>query len=205
MKRRLTRLLEYKKNLEVELCFKKIYTHELPEKLDFVDLTVVWQRGTEQQNETKGYEMNYLECDQEMDEVFRRVSGFYSKDRHFQTVEPKMCTFYLKEYKWKDGLRSDRGIILGQLDYDMSKHVDKCCFEGPSTSSLNESELFKDISRTESKASACKISEKKRIKFPKVKNYGNILIEFTMHVQITEHSENKKNIRDFNKRNTVLR
>ena len=47
MKRRLTRIFEHKKNLEVELCFKHMYTLDLPEKLDFVDLAIVWQRGTE--------------------------------------------------------------------------------------------------------------------------------------------------------------
>lgn len=44
--------------------------------------------------------MNYLECDQVMDETFKRVSNFYSKDSKFTKVEEKMCTFQLKEYKW---------------------------------------------------------------------------------------------------------
>lgn len=75
------------------MSFLKIYTLELNEKLDFVDLSIVWKRGQEQENETKGYEMNYLECDQEMDETFKRVSNFYSKDSAFTKVEEKMCSF----------------------------------------------------------------------------------------------------------------
>jgi hypothetical protein len=77
----------------VTVHFKKIITKQLSEKLDFVDFSVVWKRGNEQENETKGYEMNYLEFDQEMDEVFKRVSRFYSKDANFSTWEQKMCTF----------------------------------------------------------------------------------------------------------------
>jgi len=93
MQRRLTRLIQHKKNLEVTVNFKKIITKQLSEKLDFVDFSVVWKRGAEQENETKGYEMNYLEFDQDMDEVFKRVSGFYSKDAKFSTWEQKLCTF----------------------------------------------------------------------------------------------------------------
>lgn len=79
-------MFEHKKNMEITLCFRKIYAHQLPEDLDFVDIAVVWRRGNEQENETKGYELNYLENDMEMDDVFRRVSGFYSKDADFTKI-----------------------------------------------------------------------------------------------------------------------
>jgi hypothetical protein len=70
---------------------------------------MVWRRGKKQINETKGYELNYLENDMEMDEVFHRVSGFYSKDPIFNKVEEKHCEFLLKEYKQKDDKRIDKG------------------------------------------------------------------------------------------------
>lgn len=99
LKRGLTRIFKTKRHLEIEIGFKKLYAHEIPEELDFVDLAVVWKRGA-QENETKGYELNYLENDMEMDEVFRRVSGFYSKNKkQFSDVENKTCLFQLKEYK----------------------------------------------------------------------------------------------------------
>jgi hypothetical protein len=83
MKRRLTRILSKKKFFEIELKFKKILTPDISEKINFVDLAIRWKRGTQQTNETKGYEVNYLECDMEMDDVFRRVSGFYGKGKDF--------------------------------------------------------------------------------------------------------------------------
>ena len=61
---------------EVTVLFKEIRCLNLSDELSIVDLAVEWQRG-EQINETKGYEMNYIECDYVMDEVFKRVSGFY--------------------------------------------------------------------------------------------------------------------------------
>jgi hypothetical protein len=64
--------------------------------------------------------MNYLEYDQEMDEVFRRVSGFYSKNSKFTSWERKLCTFQLKEYKWVGEVRSPKGEVIAEADYDMS-------------------------------------------------------------------------------------
>lgn len=40
---------------------------------------MVWKRGLKHTNESKGYELNYLEYDAKMDEEFKRVSGFYLK------------------------------------------------------------------------------------------------------------------------------
>lgn len=77
----------------------------MSDKLDFLDLAIVWRRGDEQVNETKGYELNYIECDSEMDDIFRRVSGFYAKDNSNKNWEKKMCTFQLKMYKWDKDIR----------------------------------------------------------------------------------------------------
>lgn len=109
----ITRMFEHKRNMEITLQFKMIYAHQLPENLDFVDLAIVWRRGTEQVNETRGYELNYLENDMEMDEVFRRVSGFYSKDPEFNKIQEKQCIFELKEYKQLNDKRIDKGTIIG--------------------------------------------------------------------------------------------
>ena len=99
-----------KKNYEITVEFKKIQCMALPESLSVVDLAVVWQRG-EQINETKGYEMNYIECDYEMDEVFKRVSGFYydkkSKNENNPWIQ-KYCIFKLKEYKQSENIDEGR-------------------------------------------------------------------------------------------------
>ena len=90
--------MQPKKDLEITLKFIRISTPNLSEKINFIDLAIVWRRGQEQENETKGYEMNYLECDQEMNEVFKRVSGFYVKKGTFNKFEEKNCEFLVKEY-----------------------------------------------------------------------------------------------------------
>lgn len=60
---------------------------------------MVWKRGTDQTNETKGYELNYLENDYDMDEVFKRISGFYVNKNDIKKgvdepiYESKWCVF----------------------------------------------------------------------------------------------------------------
>ena len=70
MQKKISRIFSRKKQLEITLEFKKISSYSIPETVDFVDLAVVWNRGKKQINETKGYELNYLEEDIQMDEVF---------------------------------------------------------------------------------------------------------------------------------------
>ena len=74
-----------------------MYSVKLSENTDFVDLAVVWKRGPEQSNETKGYELNYIEYDDKMDEVYKRISGFYTlKKSNIPYYESKYCIFQLK-------------------------------------------------------------------------------------------------------------
>ena len=71
--------------------FMKIECVYLSDKIDFVDLGVIWDRG-DQTNETRGYELNYIEIDAPMNETFRRVSGFKTKKDGW---EEKKCKFKL--------------------------------------------------------------------------------------------------------------
>lgn len=184
MKKRIERIVQHKMNLEVQLSFIKIAAPNISDKIDFVDLAIVWQRGPEQSNETKGYELNYIEFDLEMNEVFRRVSGFYSNDKDFKTFNKKMCTFILKEYKWTGDKRDAKGTELGHCEYDMSSHIQ-----------LGISNDLPDFSNE----NQTKSIKTKKIKFPKVKNYGDIVLEFTMQIRETENTENRHAMRQFNK------
>jgi hypothetical protein len=82
-------------DLEVYMKFLKIECKHLSDKLDFVDLAVVWDRG-DQTNESKGYELNYIEIDSPMNETFRRISGFKQKGEN--VWEEKKCVFKLVQY-----------------------------------------------------------------------------------------------------------
>ena len=52
MNKRLSRLFQPRKDLEITVKFIKLSTPNLSEKLDFIDLAIVWRRGQEQENET---------------------------------------------------------------------------------------------------------------------------------------------------------
>ena len=98
---------QLKQDFQITIQFKKIEALKLSEKVNFIDLCVVWKRGENQANETKGYELNYLEYDADMDEVFKRISGFYSKkksDKDEPLFESKYCMFQLKLYEHKGDL-----------------------------------------------------------------------------------------------------
>ena len=63
----------------------------------------------------KGYELNYIERDYVIDEVFKCVLGFYHNKLHF---EEKYCTFRLKEYKHSQNIdegRINKGKIIAQV------------------------------------------------------------------------------------------
>jgi hypothetical protein len=192
-KKKLGRFFQIRKNLEVEIGFKKIWAHDLAEELDFVDLSVVWKRGG-QENETKGYELNYIEVDMEMDEVFRRVSKFYSKSKNFSAIEDKICVFQLKEYKQLKDKRIDTGTVLAQYHYNMSKHVgDICAGEDYG----DENDLFKDV---ESKRLPLV-----RIKFAPITDYGTIMIDFTIKISQTYNTVSKELIKEFNTKHESIR
>lgn len=121
MNKRLSRLIQPKKDLEITVRFLKISTPTLSDKLNFIDLAIVWRRGQEQENETQGYEMNYLENDQAMNEVFKRVSGFYLKKGSNTEFEEKNCEFLVKEYQQnKQDQRMPDPKIIAVKQYNMS-------------------------------------------------------------------------------------
>ena len=69
--------------------------------------------------------MNYLEFDQEMTEIFKRISGFYLKGGSMTEFEEKNCEFLVKEYQQnKKGQRQPDPKIIGVKQYNMSKHID---------------------------------------------------------------------------------
>ena len=81
-----------KVNLEVTLKLVKIHCLNLSDKLDYVDLTIVWERGPHKYTSTP-YELNYLDYDEEMKDVFRRITSFNKlKDN---TWEQSPSTFRL--------------------------------------------------------------------------------------------------------------
>ena len=58
-----------------------------------------------------------------MQEIFKRVSGFYKDKQKGDEYEQKTCVFMLKEYKQSDNVdlgRIDKGTIIARQDYDMS-------------------------------------------------------------------------------------
>ena len=94
--------------------FMKIECLHLSDKIDFIDFAIIWDRG-DQTNDTKGYELNYIECDCPMNETFRRISGF--KQKNDGAWEEKKCTFKLMSYEHDDNGRK-KGLqptVLSQL------------------------------------------------------------------------------------------
>ena len=71
-----------RKNVNLEICIKyiKLAAHSINEKVDFVDLAIMTelpeQSNDKPTNETRGCELNYIENDTPMSEVFRRVQSF---------------------------------------------------------------------------------------------------------------------------------
>ena len=108
--------------MEITVRFLKISAPKLSDLINLVDLAVVWRRGS-QENETKGYVMNYIDFDQKMEDVFFRISGFYIKNQQFQD---KFFTIMLKEYTLDDNgnrmLKHAR--ILCKKEFNMKPHLD---------------------------------------------------------------------------------
>mmetsp|Transcript_21934 Transcript_21934/g.34072 ORF Transcript_21934/g.34072 Transcript_21934/m.34072 type:complete len:195 (+) Transcript_21934:16-600(+) len=53
---------------------------------------VVWRRGTASTEKSTKVDLNNIETDAELNDVFKKVSSFYSKDNG-NIYEPKMCSF----------------------------------------------------------------------------------------------------------------
>ena len=109
-------------DLEISMKFIKIAALNMNDKLDFVDLAIIWERA-DQSNETKGYELNYIECDCPMSEVFRRVSGFHQQGNG--NWEEKSCSLKLVKYKHDENgrIEGQKGEVIADIEYEMTRHI----------------------------------------------------------------------------------
>ena len=109
----ISRIGQKKQNYEIKLSIKKIGANVDKDG----ELYVVWKRGP-QTDKTKKYEVNDIEVDAEANDVFVRVSSFYSTST---TVVPKGCDF---QVFFVD--QNEKEKMIGfVLNHDMSPFVDK--------------------------------------------------------------------------------
>ena len=78
--------------------------------------------------------------------------------------------------------------MIGQLDYNMSKHIDKDCNDD-----------LKLICEDRRQPTI-------RIKFPKNRKYGSIMVDFKITITETYNCSNKSAMKELNKRysNTMM-
>jgi hypothetical protein len=78
---------------------------------------VEWQRGPTTEKSNK-YDLNNIEVDVEMTDVFSKVSSFYSKDGG-QTFEPKLCHFHILLF----GPEDEEGKRIASKEINMAPFV----------------------------------------------------------------------------------
>ena len=77
---------------------------------------VVWKRGEKETQEGALVDLNNIEVDCELNDVFIKESSFYKSGEVWQ---PKMCEFQLKM------VNEFGSSTYAQIQYDMCKHVNK--------------------------------------------------------------------------------
>lgn len=108
------RKAQKKQNFEIQLKIVRVSSVIVKRDLQ---LQLFWKRGP-QQDKTNIFDLNELEVDATLNEVFSKVSSFYTKDEG-ATYEKKTGSLILKEIS-KNG-----ETVIAQKEVDMSYLVNK--------------------------------------------------------------------------------
>lgn len=108
----ISRAAQKKQNYMITAALAKIGCSSLSND---IELCVVWKRGPESQK-SQVYELNEIEHDTDMTDIFTKVSSFYSKDNI--TFEKKMCNFGIMMVD-NQGVQTQ----IGDVEVDMSDYV----------------------------------------------------------------------------------
>ena len=139
-----------------------------------------------------------------MDEVFKRISGFYCKkksDKDEPFFESKYCMFQLKLHDHKESdldQRDGKGKILQEIKYDMSRHLNVFESKSSPVKIVNGIEIKKNIPLEEQDPNGLLT-----LTFNDVESYGTVKVELRVSVEELD-ADLSKSVRDLNRDSCIF-